>query len=291
MKQWLTIGGAAQHLGLSVDRVRRLANEGTLKARRTPGGHRRFHIAVLDSYRKRKGQKPAAGSRQRASPKPKRAPLPAVESFQALVDNPDELTEFDLNDPGDRIGLEPAEPTPIEPVAPMQNGPATYDRTAHDDDTRLQTIKNWGLAAIPPGTPAYWRARVLQDLERYVIAGEFPAGLPLNASIALVRGRVKEVLESYEKEKAVEAQRVEDEKREAAAERQKAEEPRRIQELVAYGHFHARLETLLWDREDSEDIREEIEEALQERVGSDWTKREVAEVVDDILDQYEDDED
>ena len=98
MKQELPIGEAAQYLGLSVDKVRRLENEGILEANRTLGGHRRFHIVVLDSYRKR--TKPEARFGRRASPMRKRASLRPVGSALELVDDPDEWTEFDSKSPG-----------------------------------------------------------------------------------------------------------------------------------------------------------------------------------------------
>jgi excisionase family DNA binding protein len=38
----LTIGEVARRLGLAVDTVRRMADEGVIESERTCGGHRRF---------------------------------------------------------------------------------------------------------------------------------------------------------------------------------------------------------------------------------------------------------
>jgi excisionase family DNA binding protein len=48
--QWLTLGQAATYLGVADSTVRKWAVEGRLTAYTTPGGHRRFRIADLDSF-------------------------------------------------------------------------------------------------------------------------------------------------------------------------------------------------------------------------------------------------
>ncbi len=309
MKQWLPIGEAAQYLGgLSVDTVRRLANEGTLKAKRTPGGHRRFHVAVLDAYRKGTGQRSRSKPGRRVSPKPKRPPVQPVDSFLDRVDEPDEWTEFDPDDPDEWVDYESpvtrtankpvvpsfsqhASPSPIDSVPSVPAGFAADAEKIRDDNTlRLQTIRNWGLVAIPAGTPALWRAKVTQDLACNVTAEKFPVGLPLNDAIELVRGRVSEVLEPYEEQKTRQAQTAEDERIRAAEEREEAEEGRQIRKLVAHGEHYAWRETISWDREDRDDAREEIGEVLGARVGADWSEDDVEELVDDILDKYDDDD-
>ena len=45
----LSIGQAAAITGLSVDTIRRYANEGRLPAARTPGDHRRFRRADVEA--------------------------------------------------------------------------------------------------------------------------------------------------------------------------------------------------------------------------------------------------
>ena len=308
MKQWLPIGEAAQCLGLSVDTIRRLANERSLKAKRTRGGHRRFHVAVLDAYRKGTGQRSRSKPGRRVSPKPKRPPVQPVDSFLDQVDEPDEWTEFDPDDPDEWVDYESpvtrtankpvvpsfsqhTSPSPIDSVPSVPAGSAAdAEKIRGDDTSRLQTIRNWGLVAIPAGTPALWRAKVTQDLECNVTAEKFPVALPLNDAIELVRGRVSEVLEPYEEQKTRQAQRAEDERIRAAEEREEAEEERQIRKLVAHGEHYAWRETISWDREDRHDAREEIGEVLGARVGADWSEDDVEELVDDILDKYADDD-
>ena len=308
MKRLLTIGQAAERLGLAVDTVRRLEAKGELRAHRTPGGHRRFHVAVLDAYRKGTGQRSRSKPGRRVSPKPKRPPVQPVDSFLDQVDEPDEWTEFDPDDPDEWVDYESpvtraankpvvpsfsqhASPSPIDSVPSVPAGSAAdAEKIRGDDTSRLQTIRNWGLVAIPAGTPALWRAKVTQDLECNVTAEKFPVGLPLNDAIELVRGRVSEVLEPYEEQKTRQAQTAEDERIRAAEEREEAEEERQIRKLVAHGEHYAWRETISWDREDRHDAREEIGEVLGARVGADWSEDDVEELVDDILDKYADDD-
>ena len=107
MKRLLTIGQAAERLGLAVDTVRRLEAKGELRAHRTPGGHRRFHVAVLDAYRKGTGQRSRSKPGRRVSLKPKRPPVQSVDSFLDQVDGPDEWTQFDPDDPDEWVDYEP----------------------------------------------------------------------------------------------------------------------------------------------------------------------------------------
>src|SRR5579862_5544288 len=55
----LTVGQAAELLGVSPDTVRRLADRGELKASRTQGGRRRFDGAALARYAQRKHAPPS----------------------------------------------------------------------------------------------------------------------------------------------------------------------------------------------------------------------------------------
>jgi molybdopterin-binding protein len=54
----LTVGQAADVLGVSTDTVRRLADRGELKATRTPGGRRRFDGVSVARYAQRKHASP-----------------------------------------------------------------------------------------------------------------------------------------------------------------------------------------------------------------------------------------
>src|SRR5215216_7419144 len=47
---WLTLGQAASYLGVAQSTVRKWSDGGRLSAFYTPGGHRRFRRADLDSF-------------------------------------------------------------------------------------------------------------------------------------------------------------------------------------------------------------------------------------------------
>src|SRR5437879_12664858 len=68
--RWLTLGEAAQLLGVDVTTLRGWAKTGKIRVFRTPGGHRRFDAADLGSLLR------ASPPRAASSPPPERA-LPA----------------------------------------------------------------------------------------------------------------------------------------------------------------------------------------------------------------------
>lgn len=56
LSQWVTVGEAAEILGVSVDTVRRLTDSGVLPVwRPTPTAYRRYDRAVLADYRAKAG--------------------------------------------------------------------------------------------------------------------------------------------------------------------------------------------------------------------------------------------
>lgn len=57
--EWLTLGAAARLLGVDPDTLRRWADEGRINVFTTPGGHRRFRRAALESLiTRRRGSRP-----------------------------------------------------------------------------------------------------------------------------------------------------------------------------------------------------------------------------------------
>jgi excisionase family DNA binding protein len=58
---WLTVREAALFLGVSIPTLRRWTDEGAVAAFRTPGGHRRYLIDALISFR---------NAQQEAEPQP-----------------------------------------------------------------------------------------------------------------------------------------------------------------------------------------------------------------------------
>ena len=47
---WLTVNEAARYLGISLPTLKKIEKEGNLVPFRTPGGHRRYTIEILDEY-------------------------------------------------------------------------------------------------------------------------------------------------------------------------------------------------------------------------------------------------
>jgi excisionase family DNA binding protein len=56
---WLTLGQAAKYLGVAQSTIRKWSDQGRVPAFYTPGGHRRYRRADLDTFLQRSG--PAAG--------------------------------------------------------------------------------------------------------------------------------------------------------------------------------------------------------------------------------------
>jgi excisionase family DNA binding protein len=60
--EWLTLGQAAKYLGVAQSTIRKWSDQGRVPAFYTPGGHRRYRRADLDTFLERSG--PGAGERQ-----------------------------------------------------------------------------------------------------------------------------------------------------------------------------------------------------------------------------------
>ncbi len=56
---WISLGAAAEALGVSASTVRRLADEGVLRGSRTSGGHRRFRRIDVQRFAQERGRRPS----------------------------------------------------------------------------------------------------------------------------------------------------------------------------------------------------------------------------------------
>ena len=309
MGKQLTIGQTAKRLGLEVDTVRKLERAGKLRAIRTRGGHRRFTEEEIDRFRKGRRNGAHAKSRpvRRIETRKQRARTvqsrnPRTGEFLPLgvemdFDDFDEdlpLDDFDdeaelgtqahpqaAQSPPERIDIAPtsvrpplSEPRSVAPLHP----PAREMSLA--DPSRLQTIKGYGRTAIPWDTPPEWQGRVIAELERYVTATQFPADLSFVQAAEIVRARVAEVLRPHH-----EAQE------KAALERKNREEAdRRRALLIAHGNNRAWRETIRWDWSATSDARDEVKKVLEREVEHDWTEREVENAVDEVLEEWDDED-
>jgi hypothetical protein len=134
---------------------------------------------------------------------------------------------------------------------------------------------------MPWNLSAEWQGKVIADLERYVTAIQFPAALSYAKAAEIVRARVAEVLRPYHEaeEKA---------KREKKA---KEEADRRRGALITHGTDYARRETSDWEWSAGHESRDEVKKVLEREVEHDWTEREVENAVDQVLDEWDDDDD
>ena len=159
--------------------------------------------------------------------------------------------------------------------------PTPAPDTGFADQLRLQTIKGHGRSAMPWNLPAEWQGRVIADLERYVTPIQFPADLSYAKAAEIVRAKVTEVLRPY-KEAEERAER--DKKAEEEADRCRTA-------LIAHGNDYAWRETSDWDWSASNEARDEVKKVLEREVEHDWTEMEVENAVDQVLDEWDDDDD
>lgn len=323
MPKYLSIGDVAKRTDLKEDTIRRLERAGKIRAVRTAGGHRRFREEEVERFLKqRRAQRGRAGtkasgarlrkspgrhqppSRRGKKPVPKRSGGTFIdESF--AEDDPVELEDCDYLD--DEAELEqlarmapatsPPMPVPARaltvasapPPAPVPQHPddvASAIRVATDiserlfEANRLQMLKSHGLNAIPYGTPPGWRAKVVLELERFVTATQFPKHLTHSDAVNMVRARVQEVLKPYDDELA----------REKAAKEAEQAVARRTESLRAHGRGYAQQETADWEWSEQYEARKEVDKALAEEVEADWRERHVEGLVDEILDQWVDED-
>jgi len=315
MSEYLTIGETANRLGLEVDTVRKLEREGKIRAVRTRGGHRRFTEEEIARFRKtrrkgsstnsRAGRSRSVARRTNSGPPPQGRHPRTGEFLPRGVEIADDFDDFEklpaLGDFDDDLEPEvyvpppaPPPPPPVihapQPLFPPRPAPAlrpsapvTPSRpdTSFADQLRLQTIKGYGKAAIPRNAPPEWEGRVIAELERFVTTTQFPADLSYLKASEIVQARVGEVLRPWR----------EAEDKAARQKKAKEEADRRRIALIAHGKNYAWRETTDWDWSASNEARDEVKKVLEREVDHDWTEREVEGAVDEVLDEWDDDDD
>lgn len=283
MTKHLTIGEAAKKLGLQVDTLRKLETNGKITAVRTNGGHRRFAEAEVDRFQKsRRGRGKNSQKRN-----------PSTGEFAGheadFANDPDEFDEdLSIQDVDAEALASYRPPPPPRPAPAPQPAPPFVPQTlpslfdpAETERIRLQGIRAAGQTAIPWGTPADWYRNVVVDLQRYVTTGQFPAELPLYKAIELVTARVETVLRPW---------REAEEKAKRAKEAKEASERQR-NALIAKGNEYARRETAPWDYHAKLEAWDEVRNILLRDVEPDMTDREVEDLVDEVLERWDDGED
>ena len=273
MKALLSISEAARHLGLSVDTVRELERSGQIRATRTPGGHRRFAPAALDAWVARHSARPTRGRQE--------APAFAPSSHSTR-------TRPALEEPPGEPWDEPAAVERPRPAAPAANAlheqvleelkQATEERAERN---RIRGLKSYGQSLIPFGATASARSAVIEALESYVTASRFPPASGHWEAWEAIRARVEAILEPFNEAATWRAQ----------AEARRAEQERdeqQVRALIERGKSRAALKTAHWDWQDARDARADVLDALEDEVEGDWTDRHVENLVDGVLDEWDD---
>jgi len=252
MERLLSIGEVAKRLRVSIDVVRSLTENGTLKAVRTGGGHRRYRPEEVERY-KTKGRAPTKGP---APERPTRRP-----PIRADLGEPD---------------FEEQPPTLEDLDAEFERQQAR--ERAEAERQRLEGLKKYGRD-LPSCmfVPTEWRARVVEDLEEFVTARRLPPSLPQWEVQRIVEARVEAILKQC---------------RDAEAKRQQQEDEKfRLDALIARGNDYAKWETIMgWGISESDRARREVATALRAQVKADWTQNDVKDLVDDVLANWEEDE-
>jgi hypothetical protein len=148
-------------------------------------------------------------------------------------------------------------------------------------------LKNVGLASIPLDVPPEWRARVVDELQTYVTADNFPSWAPSYEHQQMVHAKVQEILQPLREEQDREHQRCQKEQqreqKRLRRERERQEAERDRQSLISYGKRYARRALEEIHPHDRHKARRELEKILDGEIGTDWEKDDVEELVDDTV--------
>ena len=290
----LRIGEVADRLGLSVEHVRRLTNTGELSCTRTAGRHRRFHEDDVVAFE--------TGARRPARTHPGRArnrvPISIFDDAPDEVEYLDEQVVGSLPDevPPPREPRRSPEPAAARPPPPEASSPAPTPAVPEpvEPPVDFAALRNVGLASIPFDVPPKWRAQVVDEMQHYVTAKIFPSWAPAYEHEQMVRAKVEEVLQPFREEQDREQTRQQDEKRREQKrqqrEREKQAAERDRQSLISHGKRYARRALEEIHPHDRHKARRELEEILDDEVGTDWEKGDVEELVDEVFQQWADDE-
>jgi excisionase family DNA binding protein len=307
MPKLFTVGQVARRLHLSEDTVRALADDGEIASQRTAGGHRRFTEVAVARYEARQGS--SARRKKQAAPKRQPAKATAVPHVDDYADEDEEIfDEFDELPEDDVPAL------PVAQVRPPARSPApraesVRDHRQEDEEarrrqtasevSRLQALKAYGTSSIPYDVPVTVRSKIVEELEAYVTNARLPAWVSSWEQQSLVKGRVDAIVEAHRKQVREEAEKAATEEarkvatetaRKAAAgaaAKTKAEDERRVQDLISHGKRYAEDALREFEAFDRWKVRSQIEKALQEEVEADWSERDVEDLVDEELDEWE----
>jgi excisionase family DNA binding protein len=294
MEKSLSPRDAAEKLGVSIDTLRRWEKQGLLSSERTPGGVRRFREEdisdMLDNGPSRRpthhirpqlayseDSEPERPAERMRSKEPETPPWEQrVREEQADLEVTKIRREREAIVRADVEEREVRQREANEGARESARRQALAKQNAEADAAeakRLEALRQTGrtLASL---APTECQARVARDLVKSVNSDAYPPSMPYYVAYAQVDARVNEVLKPWRDAKE--------------RERAKLEEQERVTALIRSGKFHAWTETRSWDRKPAERANREVERALRDDVEADWTQDEVNDLVDDVLDEWED---
>ena len=183
-------------------------------------------------------------------------------------------------------GARPATPGPntLQHQLLKELEQATEERA---ERSRITNLRSYGQSFIPYDATASSRSAVIEELDSYVTARRFPPSTDTWEARRAVEARVEAILEPFKEAAARRAaEKAEEEARRAAEEQHE----RRVQSLIEHGKSRAFFATTRWESEDREEARADVEHALEDEVESDWSDQDVEELVDDLLEEWEEED-
>lgn len=294
MEKSLSPRDAAEKLGVSIDTLRRWEKQGLLVSERTPGGVRRFReediSAMLDNPSPRRPANQFRPQLAHAEDNevedvahqvpPKQLQTPPwerrVREEQANLEVTKIRRERDAIVRAESEEREAREREAHErerESARRQAIAAQRAEAAATEAKRLETLRQTGrtLSCV---APAEYQAKVARDLFKSVNSDDYPPDMPYYVAYAQVDARVTELLKPWRNAQA--------------REREQRQEEERVTALIRSGKFYAWTETQGWDSKEAERANRKVERALRDDVEADWTKDDVTDLVDDVLDEWDD---
>ena len=299
----LRINEAARRLGITPATLRRWEEEGLLVPDRTAGGERRYHEGELDQLAARMASGGLMRSREKRPGASRRAlgqateeddgeeestsaqPLPPivvpdpppwerrVHEARADLEVKKILREKAQLERSDREVQEAQEREALEARRRAEEDNLRREARARDEQ-RLQSLRSQGeLIAALSGAPTEYKAAVTRDLITYVNIEQFPASLSSWQAYQYITARVDQLLQPWRDQK--------DKEQEAHKRR------RDYESLLSAGRSHATSKTSSWDRDDALRARREVERALRDEVGRDWTRQDIVDLVEEVLEEWE----
>jgi|SRR5579859_2823524 len=254
----MTIGEVAARLGRSVDFVRDETDAGKLKAEPRRGNeHRKYRESAVIVYEAQHGR--GRGPRQ----VPRSAPTPVRQTpVRRPAPNPPPLPEDYWED-------EVEERDPRSPTA--------------NEQVYINVLIVRGMNEAPYELPGDWRVKLRDSLEKFITIDRFPYPESEPTALQSIRLHIEGFLHEYREFKKKEQEK------ESARASEEWDARIKVRDLIAYGQRLLELELRTWERDDpTSEARTEVQTVLAAEVKADWTEGDVRDVVNEVLEQYED---